>query len=605
MQKYNSIVTDVNGNVVPTASITVNVHGGGAATVYSDNSGTVRTQPFTPNSLGEFFFYAADGRYDVTATFGGTAYTDSDVILFDPAASTGALGVGYTPAGTGAVATTVQSKLRESVSVKDFGATGNGTTDDTAAIQAAVTAGYASGNGVNLYFPAGTYLMSSTITMGNTAPTCGIPVHFRGDFRNSIIKVTAANVNPFLFQGPNPDVDGAGNRTGNIKIENLKFQGPGLPNANTNSIAIKFYGVQGITLINTYCTGWYCGEYYQNVDLVNRYNVWIQGNTNGILTEATGYALNSSLNSFNSYGGQVGNNTSIGISYLGGIAPLFSGVNFTVNGTSLVMSPNHAGGAMVTVAPVVSCCYFEGDTSTSIILGGGNGIVRTPIIEGGYMIAASANPLITVANASNDAGYGRINIGYDIGFAGSSFITQASSATKIPVQYTTGMSGTAAVGAFGVGGRVPSTSGAGISFPSTQQGSTDANTIDDYAEGTWTPTLLFGGSNTGMTFSAQSGTYTKIGNMVFINCYLQITNVGSSTGNATISGLPYAGNGTQKGFLIAVDQLTVTGQVIAFEPGGTTYLQLYPINNGVLGAALTQAAMTNNSVFRFNFHYSV
>jgi hypothetical protein len=42
-------------------------------------------------------------------------------------------GVGYTPAGTGAVATTVQTKLRESVSVKDFGAVGNGTTDNTAA----------------------------------------------------------------------------------------------------------------------------------------------------------------------------------------------------------------------------------------------------------------------------------------------------------------------------------------------------------------------------------------------------------------------------------------------------------------------------------------
>ena len=62
----------------------------------------------------------------------------------------------YTPAGTGAVDTVVETKLRESVSVKDFGATGDGTTDDTAEIQAALDAVNAAGGGA-LYFPAGTY----------------------------------------------------------------------------------------------------------------------------------------------------------------------------------------------------------------------------------------------------------------------------------------------------------------------------------------------------------------------------------------------------------------------------------------------------------------
>ena len=69
-----------------------------------------------------------------------------------------ALTVTYTPAGTGAVATTVQTKLRESVSVKDFGAVGDGVTDDTAAIQAALNAGG------TIFVPAGTYLVDYLTT---------------------------------------------------------------------------------------------------------------------------------------------------------------------------------------------------------------------------------------------------------------------------------------------------------------------------------------------------------------------------------------------------------------------------------------------------------
>lgn len=69
----------------------------------------------------------------------------------------------YTPAGTGAVATTVQAKLRETVSVKDFGAVGDGVADDTAAIQAAFT--YVRDNGGALTFPFGTYLVSAQLTL--------------------------------------------------------------------------------------------------------------------------------------------------------------------------------------------------------------------------------------------------------------------------------------------------------------------------------------------------------------------------------------------------------------------------------------------------------
>ena len=69
--------------------------------------------------------------------------------------------VQYNEGGTGAVTRTVEAKLQESVSVKDFGATGDGTTDDTDAIQTALE--YAFANNVNLLFPKAIYAVSNTL----------------------------------------------------------------------------------------------------------------------------------------------------------------------------------------------------------------------------------------------------------------------------------------------------------------------------------------------------------------------------------------------------------------------------------------------------------
>ncbi len=71
-----------------------------------------------------------------------------------------------------------------------------------------------------------------------------------------------------------------------------------------------------------------------------------------------------------------------------------------------------------------------------------------------------------------------------------------------------------------------------ISFPATQVADAGANVLDDYEEGTWTPTI--GGSS--IIYAVQSGRYTKIGNVVYFQCHLRLTS-GSPT--ATMSGLPF------------------------------------------------------------------
>jgi hypothetical protein len=93
----------------------------------------------------------------------------------------------------------------------------------------------------------------------------------------------------------------------------------------------------------------------------------------------------------------------------------------------------------------------------------------------------------------------------------------------------------------GVGGATPSTSGAGITFPATQSASTDANTLDDYEEGTWTPTVTSGSGS--LTAYTSSGIYVKVGRTVTITGAFDLTTVGTASGGNTITGIPF--NGTK------------------------------------------------------------
>ena len=171
MQNYvNNIVStlpDSNALVLlPYATCTVYEAGTLVkAALYSDDGITPLTNPFTASSTAQVLFYAANGRYDLKVFKSGyDPVTIPNIELDDLLAPSGSDSVGYLPAGTGAVATTVQTKLRESVSVKDFGAVGDGTTDDTAAIQAAINyIGGAGGGTVRL--PKAVYLTTSTLTI--------------------------------------------------------------------------------------------------------------------------------------------------------------------------------------------------------------------------------------------------------------------------------------------------------------------------------------------------------------------------------------------------------------------------------------------------------
>jgi len=90
-------------------------------------------------------------------------------------------------------------------------------------------------------------------------------------------------------------------------------------------------------------------------------------------------------------------------------------------------------------------------------------------------------------------------------------------------------------------------SGTGITFPATQSASSDANTLDDYEEGTWTPAFrdFVYDVNSSFTYTSRSGTYTKIGRVV--TCYFTATIATASAGNGQafgLDGLPFAPSST-------------------------------------------------------------
>jgi len=165
-------------------------------------SQTVFTLASDPGALGNSAQVYIGGVYQqrstytiagTTLTFSAAPVAGTDNIEFvnfltSNIGATSADLVTYTPAGVGAVARSAASKFGEVVSVKDFGAVGDGVTDDYVAIQAAIDAIGTSGT---LYFPKGIYKVSQTLVVQDTNPypaaasTGNHGITLRGDGRFS------------------------------------------------------------------------------------------------------------------------------------------------------------------------------------------------------------------------------------------------------------------------------------------------------------------------------------------------------------------------------------------------------------------------------------
>ena len=161
----------------------------------------------------------------------------------------------------------------------------------------------------------------------------------------------------------------------------------------------------------------------------------------------------------------------------------------------------------------------------------------------------------------------------------------------------------------GVGNATPATSGSGISFPATASASSDANTLDDYEEGTWTPGVSFGGASVGVTYSSPSGTYTKVGRQVTCVGRMVLSNKGSSTGVANITGLPFtvaSGEPNYAGLSFSyIDSMTFAAVPMGRTNAGSTNIDLSETSNAGAATDLTNSDFTNGTGLRFIVTYFV
>jgi hypothetical protein len=143
----------------------------------------------------------------------------------------------------------------------------------------------------------------------------------------------------------------------------------------------------------------------------------------------------------------------------------------------------------------------------------------------------------------------------------------------------------------GVGGATPSASGAGITFPATQSASTDANTLDDYEEGTWTASISSQTNMTGATWT--SGRYVKIGRLVTVQGLLSCTITSSNTLTYVTLTLPFIATDNETGVAFANNNVKVGVCDLTSGGGSGQIIPFFPVASAIVsGSELIQVAAT-------------
>ena len=353
------------------------------------------TTPVVSARQGKYLAFDSLGLPVVSSGTGSDSALRTD-LANATAVSAGSRLSGFRQTGTGATARTVDAKLKDTVSVKDFGAVGDGVTDDTAAIQATITAVGIAGGCV--YFPKGTYKITSQLVIYDSN------IRLVGDgFKNTTIAASSASFNMMRTT----------NGKSFISISDLSFLGAATTNATaqygiiggttatdeTSNVLIKNCRFSNSNNGMVLCSG----KYWK---VNNCYFDTLIGDISG-----TGYGI---LSAENSAYGLFTNNQFTGTAGNGRHAVYMSvGCSYSIASNNIVKDFNHS--AFACWATSAQAGVVENIISGNVITGGGSVAIQedAAIYLGGKASSClvSNNTILNFANIGIvvvDLGYGML-----------------------------------------------------------------------------------------------------------------------------------------------------------------------------------------------------
>lgn len=332
------------------------------------------------NQYGPGASYAFTETSSTTVTFASGLHVGASVKFTTTAINSGSYGnafqISYTPPFTASVATNVGAKLSQYVSVKDFGATGNGTTDDTTFIQNALNSGQK-----GIYFPKGEYRITATLNVPR-----GVSLFGDGYEQVILNGYALANTDAIFYLTGGDQFS---------TIDNLQFKGQA---SGSESIGIKVTNGYSVSYTNLRFLNLSYGLLLDEAGACLVQNCTFSNCLYGAkCTGGSGYTF--AFNNFN-YGTDTGIQVDVSPTTTFPTGIIVSQCLFTSNiGIRVPLAPGAYGGHNF----VADQCYFEGDLGVGTVCqpfrigneGSGNPISCATITNGRMAMSSSLPSVYT------------------------------------------------------------------------------------------------------------------------------------------------------------------------------------------------------------------